>query len=310
MLNWIAGLVAGQRRVAFDEQAYERYAGGHSELVRRDAFRCHPFAFEFRYVADASLGRCCSVVDFCKGLRVAHELMLRCSFDRQHVRHLDELLLGAPPAPTDSVGGLFASKHGLVQLLQQLPIVAKEDVLLAVKTDKGFDRDDVRDKIETVLKHIKTLNSNSAKFVGAHKAFKREVGARFEQFEQRLHSLDSKLNALRAPAPGAPGVVFPRDVTKHPHLAVFMGPVAERGSTQIAFARGQEEHFRKRKLEFEDDMDVMFEGVHPNPLLAVHCIKEKFASSGYKLRRVSKRVIEVKCSVDAAKDIVKKAIVN
>jgi putative AlgH/UPF0301 family transcriptional regulator/chaperonin cofactor prefoldin len=158
--------------------------------------------------------------------------------------------------------------------LHQLPFANKDDVLMAIKTDKGCD--DVREKIESVLKHIKTLNANSDKFINAHKSFKQEVGARFEQFEQRLQTLDTKLNTLQCAAPtqAVPGVVFPRDVTKHQHLAVFMGRVEEQGSTQIAFARGQDEHFRKRKLEFEDDMDTMFEGVHPNPLMAVHCLAE------------------------------------
>ncbi|AAP29806.1 unknown [Choristoneura fumiferana multiple nucleopolyhedrovirus] len=295
----------------FDEQAYKRYAvdrHAHSDLVRWDVFRCYPFAFKFRYVTDDSANRCCSVVDFCKGLKISHDLLLRCSFNRQHVRHLNELVLGAPPAETDSFGSLYATKHGLLQFLQQLPLDAKEDVLLAIKTDKGYDRDDMRDKIETVLKHIKTLNANSDKFISAHKSFKHEVCVRFEQFEQRLDALDSKINAPPASTQGAPVVVFPRDVTKHPHLAVFMSRAEDTGNTQIAFARGQEEHFRKRKLEFEDDMDTMFEGVHPNPLLAVHCIKEEFANSGYKMRRLSKKVIEVKCTVNAAKDIVKKAI--
>ncbi|AHD25624.1 ac13 [Choristoneura murinana nucleopolyhedrovirus] len=296
----------------FDEQAYQRYVidrHAHSDLVRWDVFCCYPFAFKFRYVTDDTSNRCFSVVDFCKGLKISHDLLQRCSFDRQHVRHLNELVFGAPPAETDSVGSLFATKHGLIQLLQQLPVATKEDVLMAIKTDKGYAREDMRDKIEAVLDQIKTLNANSDKFISAHKSFKHEVGARFEQFEQRLNALDSKITA-HATTQAAPGVVFPRDVTKHPHLAVFMSRAEETGNTQIAFARGQENHYRKRRLEFEDDMDVMFEGVHPNPLLAVHCIREEFANSGHKIRRLSKKVIEVKCTLNAAKDIIKKAIIN
>lgn len=325
MLNWWIGSSSsgGQRHAPaeFDNQAYQRYTvdlRAHSDLVRWDVFRCYPFAFKFRYVTDnSSNGRCCSVVDFCKGLEINHDLLLKCNFDQQHVRRLDELVFNAPRVETtvvaDSVGKLFATKHGLLQLLQQLPFDNKEDVLLAIKTDRGYDRDDVRDKIEAVLKHIKTLTANSDKFISAHKSFKLEVGARFEQFEQRLKSLNTKVDALQA-APThtaeALSVVFPRDVTKHPHLAVFMGRAEETGSTQIAFARGQENHFRKRKQEFEDNMDVMFEGVHPNPLLAMHCIKEEFNNSGHKIRRLSKKVMEVNCAVNMAKDIVKRAIIN
>lgn len=314
MFGWW-GAADEQVDAEFDEQAYRRYAvdqRAHSDLVRRDVFRCHPFVFKFRYVLDERAGRCCSVVDFCKGLKISHDLLQRCNFDRQHVRQLNELVLGAPPAQPDFLGGLFATKHGLVQLLQRFSFANKNEVLLAVGANEDHDRDNLLDKIEAVLNHVKTLNTNSDKFVNAHKSFKLEVGARFEQFEQRLQTLDTKLNALQCAAPTrtAPGVVFPRDVTKHPHLAVFMGRVENRGVTQIAFARGQEEHFRKRKLEFEEGMDVMFEGVHPNPLLAVHCIKEEFANGGHKIRRLPKKVIEVDCAVNVAKDIVKKAILN
>lgn len=294
----------------FDEKAYKRYTvdlHAHSDLVRWDVFRCYPFVFKFRYVVDDSTERCCSVVDFCKGLEISHDLLLRCNFDRHHIRSLNELVLGAAPTDADSVGSLFATKHGLIILLQQLPFVNKKDVLLAIKTDKGYERDDTRDKIEAVLKHIKALTDNSDKFITAHKSFKQEVSARFGQFEQRLDALDTRISALHANAQAAPGVVFPRDVTKHPHLAVFMS-AKNVGNTQIAFTRGQEEHFRKRKLEFAEDMDVAFEGVHPNPMMAVHCIREEFANSRYKMRRLSKRVIEVECDINVAKDIVKKAI--
>ncbi|QDL57000.1 38.7KDA [Dione juno nucleopolyhedrovirus] len=315
----------------FDEQPYKRYTVDrymHSDVVRRAQFKCHPFAFEFRYVLnnndddDEYAGRCCNVMDFCKGLKINHNLLIRCNFDSKHVRHLNEWTFGpTSPAEMDSqslsMGSLFATKHGLLHLLQQLPFARKDKVLAAIeKMDNTHDN--VCDRIETVLKHVKTLNTNSDKFISAHESFKQEIGARFEQFEQRLQTLDTKFNALQcttlrasSSSSAAPGVVFPRDTSKHQHLAVFMGRAAdERDSTQIAFVRGQEGHFRKRKLEFEDDMDIMFEGVHPNPLLAVHCIREELASSGYKMRRLSKKAIEVKCTVNVAKDIVRKAIMN
>lgn len=318
MFNWISEWWAGadkqQHLVAeeFDEQAYKQYTidrHAHSDLVRWDVFRCYPFVFKFRYVVDDSTGRCCSVVDFCKGLEISHDLLLECSFDRHHVKSLNELVLGVTRTDDNSLGSLFATKHGLILILQQLPFVNKEDVLMAIKTDKGYDRDDTRDKIEAVLKHVKALTDNSDKFINAHKSFKQEVSARFGQFEQRLDALDTRISALHANVQAAPGVVFPRDVTKHPHLAVFMS-VKDVGNTQIAFARGQEEHFRKRKLEFEDDMDVAFEGVHPNPTMAVHCIREEFVNSGYKIRRLSKKVMEVKCTMNVAKDIIKRAILS
>ncbi|BBD51507.1 38.7K [Samia ricini nucleopolyhedrovirus] len=306
MFDWVRGWWANGA-VAFDARAYKRYAvdrRAHSDLVRWDVFRCHPFTFEFRYVADDA-GRHFNLVDFCKGLQISHDLLPRCRWDC--ARHLNEIALGAPPTAfaIESAGSLFATKHGLVQFLQQLPFTNKEQVLLAIRADR--ERDDMREKIESVLKHVKTLSANSDKFINSHKSFKLAVNARFEHLEQRLQKLDVKLQAP-SERDAAPGVVFPRDVTKHEHLAVFMSGVEERGSTQIAFARGQQEHFRKRKLQFEESMDVMFEGVHPSPVMAVNRIKEELFGSGHKVRRLSKHIVEVKCSVAAAKDIVKKAI--
>jgi hypothetical protein len=300
--------------VEFDEHAYKRYAvdrRARSDLVRWDVFRCYPFTFKFRYVVDDNTGRCCSIVDFCKGLEISHDLLLSCNLNRQHVFRLNEIVLDAPPAElnADSVGSLFATKHGLIQLLQQLPFINKDDVLMAIKTEKGYDHDDVRDKIETVLKHIKTLNANSDKFINAHKSFKLEVNARFKQIEQRFETLDNRLKSTpqeRNSLITIPGVVFPRDVTKHEHLAVFINKVDD--GTHIAFARGQQEHFRKRKLKFEDTMDIMFEGVHPNPVMAVNRIKEELYGSGHKMKKLPNRVLEVKCNVDTAKNIVKKVI--
>nr|ALR71208.1 hypothetical protein AGNV_147 [Anticarsia gemmatalis multiple nucleopolyhedrovirus] len=323
MFEWVFGWWGGsngdeqqqQNFVEFDEQAYKRYAvdrRAHSDLVRWDVFRCHPFTFRFRYVVDDNNGRCCNVVDFCKGLEINHDLLLSCNLNRQHVFQLNQIVLGAPPTDfnADSLGSLFATKHGLIQLLQQLPFINKNDVLMAIETDKCYDHDDVRDKIETVLKHIKALNANSDKFISAHKSFKLEVNARFKQMEQRFENLDNRLNSIpherTTSSIAIPGVVFPRDVTKHEHLAVFMNRVDD--GTQIAFARGQQEHFRKRKLKFEDTMDIMFEGVHPNPVMAVNRIKEELYGSGHKMKKLRNCVLEVKCTVDTAKDIVKKAI--
>ncbi|AAK85574.1 hypothetical protein [Epiphyas postvittana nucleopolyhedrovirus] len=295
----------------FNAQDYKQYAvdrRAQSDLVNRSVFKCHPFTFKFRYVIDDDNGRCCRVVDFCKGLEINHELMLNCKWDSKHVRHLNEIVFKTPPVEIspDSMGTVYATKHGLIQILQQLSFEYKDDVLLAIKTDKGYDCDDVRDNIKTVLKHIKTLNVNSDKFINAHKLFENQVCARFEQLEQRLETLE------RVPdAPTMPGVIFPRDVNKHQHLAVFVNQ--ERGNTQIGFARGQEEYFRKRKLEFEEeDMHKMLETVHPNPQMAVQCIKDRFISNGYKIKKVSnrRRVIEVDCNINAAKDIVNNVIIS
>ncbi|AFY62934.1 38.7k N-terminal [Philosamia cynthia ricini nucleopolyhedrovirus virus] len=90
MFDWVRGWWANGA-VAFDARAYKRYAvdrRAHSDLVRWDVFRCHPFTFEFRYVADDA-GRHFNLVDFCKGLQISHDLLPRCRWDC--ARHLNEL---------------------------------------------------------------------------------------------------------------------------------------------------------------------------------------------------------------------------
>ncbi|AGA16168.1 hypothetical protein [Thysanoplusia orichalcea nucleopolyhedrovirus] len=304
----------------FNPEDYKKYninAQQWSHIVSWDSFKCNTHTFKFRYVCNNANEKYYNVTDFCKGLEIVHDDILDCDWDSDQVYHLNEIIFNKQKSKRDvnSLGALFATKRGLINILTQVNFANKSDVLLHIQTEG--ERDDLRDKIESVLKHVKRLNANSEKFMVNHETFKNEATNRFEQFELRLHELDVKLNALQsaetvktavleAAANKNNTITFPRDITKHQHLAVFSERMDNR--IKIAFVLGQQRHFRKRKMDYEDDMEMLFEGVHGNPLLAIHRITEKLYDRHYKIRKIAKRVIDVDCSPNVVKEVIQEVL--
>ncbi|ABL75957.1 38.7 kDa protein [Maruca vitrata nucleopolyhedrovirus] len=300
----------------FNSDDYKKYhvnAHQWSHIVKWDSFKCNTHSFKYKYVHSDSNTKHYNVIDFCKGLEIAHDDILDCNWDDDQVHHLNEIVLHVPKSKRDisSLGALFATKQGLLEILMRLNFANKSAALLHIQTEG--ERDDLRDKIESVLKHVKKLNTNSENFMVTHETFKNEVGNRFEQFESRLHELDAKLNTLQSVETAVVAsennygrVTFPRDITKHQHLAVFSERINDH--IKLAFVLGQERHFRKRKMRFEDDMEVLYDGVHPNPLMAIQCINEKLYDKNYKIRKIAKRVIDVDCTPNVVREVIQEVL--
>jgi predicted DNA-binding protein YlxM (UPF0122 family) len=106
-------------------------------------------------------------------------------------------------------------------------------------------------------------------------------------------------------------VRLPHDTSKHPRLAVYSESVDE-NTTKIAFVTGQTQNFRKRKLPFDEDdnMELVFDEVHGNPLLAIQCINEHFNNNNYNVQKRAKRMLQVDCEMDTAKKIVSQVLNN
>nr|BEV20870.1 hypothetical protein [Bombyx mori nucleopolyhedrovirus] len=302
----------------FDPDDYKKYhinVQQWSHIVKWDSFKCNTHSFKYRYVHNDTNAKFYNVIDFCKGLEIAHDDILDCNWDSDQVYHLNEIIFHKQKSKRDlnSLGALFATKQGLLKILMRLNFDNKSNALLHLQTEG--ERDDLRDKIESVLKHVKKLNTNSEKFMVTHETFKNDVGNRFEQFELRLNELDAKLNMLQSAEKLKTTIVteskngtvtFPRDITKHQHLAIFSERIDDR--IKLAFVLGQERHFRKRKMRFEDDMEVLYDGVHPNPLLAIQCINEKLYDKHYKIRKIAKRVIDVDCTHNVVKEVIQEVL--
>jgi Protein of unknown function (DUF3627) len=287
-----------------------------SHLIKWSTFECMNYNFNYRYVINQNNIKCFNIIDFFKGLNVNHDCVYDCDWNDNEIYHLNEIIF--PKSNSDrsleSLGSLFATQKGIANILKKLQFENKIEVIMNLMRVHNVERDHLHDKIETVLKHVRNLNENSEKFLECHETFKTEVSTKFANFETRLNELNTKLNTIQTAEKiknivhqhVRDQVMFPRDITKHQRLAVFSERVDDH--TRLAFVSGQESHFRKRKAQFEDDMEVLYDDVHPNPLLAIHCISENFYNKNYKVNKLGKRVINVNCDVNVAKNIVHEVV--
>ncbi|AIZ48577.1 38.7K protein [Agrotis segetum nucleopolyhedrovirus B] len=96
-------------------------------------------------------------------------------------------------------------------------------------------------------------------------------------------------------------VRFPRDTSKHPRLSVFVKP-SESG-TQLAFVASQQRRHGALKRKY-NDMEMIYDSVHPNPQLAMQCINEELDMKNFDYRKQSRRTLHINCSVDTAKSLI------
>lgn len=96
-------------------------------------------------------------------------------------------------------------------------------------------------------------------------------------------------------------VRFPRDTSKHPRLSVYVKP-AENG-TRVAFLASQQRRHATLKRKYTD-MEMIYDSVHPNPQLAMHCINEELDSKNFDYSKQSRRSLHINCSVDTVKSFI------
>lgn len=96
-------------------------------------------------------------------------------------------------------------------------------------------------------------------------------------------------------------VRFPRDTSKHPRLSVFVKPSEE--GTDIAFITAQQRRHNALKRKF-NDMEMIYDSVHPNPQLAMHCINEELDVKQFDYTKRSRRVIHVNSPIETVKSFI------
>nr|AOL56992.1 38.7K protein [Chrysodeixis includens nucleopolyhedrovirus] len=97
-------------------------------------------------------------------------------------------------------------------------------------------------------------------------------------------------------------VRFPRDSSKHPRLAVFVKPL-DNNSTQIAFLSGQTRRHRAMKRKY-NDMELVYDSVHPNPQLAMLCLNEELDMKNFNYKKKTRRTFQVESSVETVKSFI------
>ncbi|AHH82716.1 38.7 kDa protein [Buzura suppressaria nucleopolyhedrovirus] len=96
-------------------------------------------------------------------------------------------------------------------------------------------------------------------------------------------------------------VRFPRNPSKFPRLAVYVKP--DNQGTQLAIIAGQQKNMQARKRKYKD-MELVYDSVHPNPLLAVHCINEELDNKNYNYSKRGKRVYHIQSDVNTVKSFI------
>ncbi|QHB21792.1 38.7K protein [Artaxa digramma nucleopolyhedrovirus] len=102
-------------------------------------------------------------------------------------------------------------------------------------------------------------------------------------------------------------VKFPRNVLKHPRLAVYVKPAVDDRGTQLAFLSGQQRTINARKRKFRD-MELILDCVHPNPLLALNCFDEDLESKKFNFYKKTKRLYHIDSDIETVKNFINENI--
>ena len=103
-------------------------------------------------------------------------------------------------------------------------------------------------------------------------------------------------------------VRLPRNVSKHQHLAIFAKPTDEcTANTKVAYLYGQKRHFQNRKRKFQD-MELVYESVHPNPQMAIHVINEELEMKSFNCVKRARTVYEVDQELDTVKSFINEIV--
>ncbi|ACI47384.1 38.7 kDa protein [Spodoptera litura nucleopolyhedrovirus II] len=213
-----------------------------------------------------------------------------------------------------------------------------------VELENKFLPSPLDDKLNKVLAAVDTIKQHNNEASRTNDQFKNQVIERFEWFNVQISELNKKMTMLNnvdelykrlqdyhkstttsrtrlsifsTEGNGGSGggddetlsshtryetVRFPRDTSKHPRLSVFVKPLEE-GTTEIAFLASQQRRHNALKRKF-NDMEMVYDNIHPNPQLAMHCINEELDIKQFDYTKRSRRVIHVNSPVETVKSFI------
>ncbi|ACF05413.1 38.7 kDa protein [Adoxophyes orana nucleopolyhedrovirus] len=302
-----------------------------SYLFQKQVVSVNPFKpFTFKYLLERGDKNIVWVIlyDFIDGMRIKDENSALSIVDPSNFKFLDAILPNNFALKNCKIQ--CCNKYGILEMLESVCFENKavfvSKILELCNEIEGNDNSnnvgkETENKFEKLYKIIESLkNSNES----MSQSLKTQVFDRFNMFETKLAQLDNKISLyenigtvyeqLREHhkrlnnhayanmfAENSINVRMPRDENKHPRIAVFVQP-AEAG-TQIAFVSGQKRHVQKRKHNY-NGMELIYENVHPNPHMAVHCIAEDFNTNNYEVTKKKAKLLHVKCNLDTVKSLI------
>ncbi|AAQ88176.1 38.7K [Ectropis obliqua nucleopolyhedrovirus] len=210
-------------------------------------------------------------------------------------------VVAPPPSPT--------LEHKFNQLLQAIEKISVTNETLLSGADNlnnqfyGFEQklerqiEELNDKIrnydnieELYNKLMKYQKAISPQSLCSNLSFLSETNVTSQQF-----NVDTSMQYQT--------VKFPKNPAKFPRLVVFLKSNKSNNGSTMVFLCGQQKSICSRKRKYED-MEIVYDSVHPNPLMAIHCIDEELSNKNYNYVKQNKRKYQLDMSVDAAKSFI------
>ncbi|AXS67791.1 38.7K [Cryptophlebia peltastica nucleopolyhedrovirus] len=244
----------------------------------------------------------------------------RDSISYQNIKTVNELL----PKQSSQISRVECiNKHGMLEALESISFKSKAQLvtklldMFAELESKSTPLSKMDHKFDVLLKAIQEVKNDNANL------FKIQLD-RCQDFERKITELDKKISLYenidhlyerlreRHKATASDRHMFlddnnemtiklPKDVSKHPRIAVFMKP--SQAGTKVAFVSGQKKYLQKGKRKFQD-MELVYDGVHPNPQMAVNCIAEELDFKNFDYIKKA-RLYYLNCNLETAKSFIK-----
>ncbi|BAC67376.1 hypothetical protein AhnVgp125 [Adoxophyes honmai nucleopolyhedrovirus] len=318
-----------------DNDTIKKKLSNISYLFQKQVVSVNPFEpFTFKYLLERGDKNIIWVImhDFIDGMRIKDENSALSIVDSSNFKYLDTILPNNFALKNCQIK--CCNKYGILEMLESVCFENKavfvSKILEMFNEIEGNNNHNVNsnnvgketelnfEKLYKIIESLKHSNKSMSQ------SLKTQVSDKFNMFETKLAQLDKKISSYEnfasifkqlqehhkrlnnqscatILAKNAINVRMPRDENKHPRIAVFVQP-AEAG-TQIAFVSGQKRHVQKRKRNY-NGMELIYENVHPNPHMAVHCITEDFNTSNYEVTKKKAKLLHVKCNLDTVKSLI------
>lgn len=257
--------------------------------------------------------------------------------NEKYKRTINQLVFNNYEQDDDSL--ICINKLGMLQLLDYLDFENKAEFTAWLIEDMFCQLEDkfipspLDAKITKVLNTVDYIKQHNDEMLRTNEQFKSQVIERFECFNKQITELHDKIsmydnieelykrlqdhhgsrNFLVSDCSNHHSdmcryetVRFPRDASKHPRLSIFAKP-SENGTTQLSFLASQQRHHNSLKRKY-NDMEMIYDNIHPNPQLAMHCINEELELKNFNYTKRNRRTIVVNCSLDTAKSFINENI--
>nr|ANW09692.1 ac13 [Malacosoma sp. alphabaculovirus]ANW12343.1 ac13 [Malacosoma sp. alphabaculovirus] len=301
-----------QQRQCVDSSAHETEkpsAAGYSYIFKTRQIDCDGFNFNIRYLYKEKLW--IVLADIVSGLKCEPFIDNIVADLAQHIKPLNELLF----SKIETVDRIKCiDRIGVMKLLKRYVDRDNQHVLV-----EWFDRHVYgRSAIVDTTKMLMNLERQNGILINKLMGFENKIAELDKKItlhdnisslydslceHHKKKNLTSSSSSFLNGEDGVVSVRLPRNVSKHQHLAIFAKPIDDCANTKVAYLFGQKRHFQNRKRKFQD-MELVYESVHPNPQMAIHVINEELEMKSFNCVKRARSVYEVDRELDVVKSFI------